>query len=41
MDALARAGEAAGVDHRHEAAQQVDVEHGRIIYVSTGLHLII
>jgi hypothetical protein len=28
VDALARAGETAGIDHRHEAAEKFEIEHG-------------
>jgi hypothetical protein len=35
MDPLAGAGEAAGVDHRDEAAQEIEVEHGTPIHKST------
>ena len=30
VDALARAGKAAGLDHRDEAAQKLQIEHGRL-----------
>jgi hypothetical protein len=30
VDALARAGKAAGIDHRDEAAQELQIEHGRL-----------
>src|SRR4051794_24504893 len=39
--ALARAGEATGVDDRDEAAEKVDVEHGGLIHKSTGNYFII
>jgi hypothetical protein len=36
MDAFAGAGEAAGIDHRYETAQQLQIEHEPPIHFSTG-----
>jgi len=36
VDALARAGEAARVDHGNEAAQEVEVQHGTPIRITTA-----
>jgi hypothetical protein len=41
VNALARAGEAAGVNNRDEAAEQVEIEHGYIIYNFNVFDLII
>ena len=41
VNALARAGEAAGVDDRYEAAQKVEIEHERTIHLSTDIDFII
>jgi hypothetical protein len=35
MDALAGAGEAAGIDHGHETAQEFQIKHGPPIKFST------
>src|SRR5207247_7738017 len=34
VDALAGAGEAAGIDHRNEAAQQVEIEHANAPFIN-------
>src|SRR5262249_57908747 len=36
VDALARAGEASGVDHREEAAEKVEIQHVTPIHSPTG-----
>jgi hypothetical protein len=45
VDALAGAGKAASVNHRHEAAQKFEIHRGlwigRTIQFSTGTHFII
>jgi hypothetical protein len=41
VDTLSRAGEAASVDDRYEAAQKVEIEHARTIYFSTEIDYII
>jgi hypothetical protein len=47
VNALAGPGEAAGIDHRNETAQKLEVKHGaksfyfRAIYISTDIECII
>ena len=41
VNAFPRAGEAAGVDDRYEAAQKVEIEHERSIHLSTGIQCFI
>jgi hypothetical protein len=49
VDTLAGAGEAAGIDHRDETAQQFEIEHwgttfffiASLIHFSTGIQFII
>jgi hypothetical protein len=38
MDALAGAGEAAGVDHRDETAQKLQIEHLPALSVHSKIH---
>src|SRR4051794_34046087 len=35
VDALARPGEAPGIDHRYKAAQQFEVEHGAVSFIKS------